>query len=1019
MSKQRQAHRKDETLAVCPPELAGRSLGLRIFGWLCRIAVVACAAMGLSGFVLSALYPELSLSASHLAALVTVVLVTLGSLHWAAAIVSTLAALGGGLVYLLLQGDLVTILHRIAVTGYNAALDRLYDRGYYSMMLYRLPDAGGDAVRSLTEFSVIVSVLLALVFGLCLVKRARVGVVATLSTVLLVPLFTYNVPPANGAITLAMAGFAAAIVLAVFDRTYDRADAAHTDATSVSLYRSDRPEVPADAPANAPAPTEERRTRPDIVTVEDELTDYFRPTKKKKSKPKQTAASESEAQKERRRAIERVKRYDRETLSSRRALGGLSAAMLLALCLILMAIPTATVKGAFSPIPSVDRRVEALREYVTARLRGDDPVLDLYAYLESIEEAEPHTTTATPREYDEIRLLHVASQYGANLYLPTFIGVDYEAGAWQYFDDDAYAAWRDRYGVLDTPSEARYIDLFRLMKPDLVRADVDFVDSFDANRPYGFVTYQVNFTRMSLLDSFVLMPRVYDASYGLVNYRTAERRDDLAFANAFDGIYTGHLFDVSGLQYGALTYAPIQTDPAWIDNVAEMIACYETSRAAIDEYEQMRNKYGYEPDYSLTASDEYTDLFRMYMEKTRASDRREMLRYLEQWDTYADFAYETYLDGTDSEILSNYIARVIEQSGVNAALAAVRDTTDAETYRARHALTMALIDELALNYTYTRQVAAEADATLDGVENFLSVTREGYCVQFASTVALALRELGIPARYMEGYLASDYTYNMSSTGLNRYTSYVRDSDEHAWVEVWYDGVGWIIYETTPAFYTDMYGKTSQTATQLPEIKPDTEPTDPSEPTVEPEPPVTEPDTEPTDPTEPSTSLPTGLIVGVAVTVLVLVAVAVATVWWLRRVRRAEQERQTRAMRMLSKDAEYADENDRAASARAVVRATLTLLSLCGTPPEKGELTPDYARRLATAYADLWGDDEPTAIRARLVRVLEAVQAEEFGYGMTREQMRELADLYLALRKAADRRIPPIKRAYLRYVKRML
>ena len=102
-----------------------------------------------------------------------------------------------------------------------------------------------------------------------------------------------------------------------------------------------------------------------------------------------------------------------------------------------------------------------------------------------------------------------------------------------------------------------------------------------------------------------------------------------------------------------------------------------------------------------------------------------------------------------------------------------------------------------------------------------------------------------------------------------------------------------------------------------------------------------------------------------------------------------------------------------------MRETLTLFTLCGTPPKTGELVPDYARPLATTYADLWGDDEPSAIRARLVRVLTAVQAEEFGYGMTREQMRELADLYLALRKAADRRIPPIKRAYLRYVKRML
>lgn len=1003
-----------EPVIVCPPELAGRSLGIRIFGWICRIAVVACAAMGLSGFLLSAMYPALSLTAAHLATIATVALVAVGSLHWAAALLSGLVSLGGILIYLLSQGDLATVVRRIAVTGYNSALDRLYDRGYYTVMLYRVEDVGGDAVRALMEWSVAIAVLLALVFGLCLVRRARVGAVATVSTVLLVPLFTYNIPPTNGAVTLALAGFASAIVLAVFDRMYDRADAAG----EVQLFISDRPEPPEDE--TVPSEPEPRhKSGADIVTVEDELSDYFRPTKKKKTKPKGQAKPADGEVAKRRSAAEQLRAYDRKARSVRRAMGGMAAAMLLAVCLVIMAIPTGTVEGAFSPIPSIDRRVEALREYVTARLRGDDPVLDLYAYLESIENAEPHTTTATTRNYNEVRLLHVASQYGANLYLPSFIGVDYEGGAWQYFDDDAYAAWRDRYGVLDTPSEARYIDFFRLMMPTLVRADTDFVESFDANRAYGFVTYQVNFTRMSTLDSFVLLPRVYDAGYGLVNYRTAERRDDLAFANAFDGIYTGHLFDVTGLQYGALAYAPIQTDPDWIDNVAEMIACYETSRAAIDEYEQMRNKYGYEPDYSLTASDTYTDLFRSYMEMTRATDRRELRDYLARWDNYADFAYATYLDGADSDIVADFAARAVEESGVDATLAALRSSTDAETYRARHALTMALIDELALNHTYTRTITAEPDASLDGVENFLNVTHEGYCVQFASAVALALRELGIPARYMEGYLANDYTYNMSSTGLNRYTSYVLDSDEHAWVEVWYDGVGWIVYETTPAFYTDMYGNTSSTAGQLPTVKPDTEPTEPTDPPTVPNEPVVEPEPPTTEPTEPSRALPVGLIVGITLGALAVVALAVTVALWVRRVYRAEHERQALAERVRSGQADFADETERARAARGLVRQTLTLLSLCGTPPKTGELTHDYAHRLALTYTDLLGDDSPNAAETRFVRLLEAVQAEEFGYGMTHEQMQALAACYLALRKTATDRIPPVKRAYLRYIKRML
>ena len=33
---------------------------------------------------------------------------------------------------------------------------------------------------------------------------------------------------------------------------------------------------------------------------------------------------------------------------------------------------------------------------------------------------------------------------------------------------------------------------------------------------------------------------------------------------------------------------------------------------------------------------------------------------------------------------------------------------------------------------------------------------------------------------------------------------MRDSSAHAWVEVWYDGIGWVQYEATPTYYSDMY-----------------------------------------------------------------------------------------------------------------------------------------------------------------------------------------------------------------------
>ena len=92
-----------------------------------------------------------------------------------------------------------------------------------------------------------------------------------------------------------------------------------------------------------------------------------------------------------------------------------------------------------------------------------------------------------------------------------------------------------------------------------------------------------------------------------------------------------------------------------------------------------------------------------------------------------------------------------------------------------------------------------------GTENFLVVTKEGYCVRYAPALTLLLREAG-PARYVEGYVASDFRRNYAEDMVGRYIANVRDYNAHAWVEVWYDGIGWVQYEATPVYYNDMYVK---------------------------------------------------------------------------------------------------------------------------------------------------------------------------------------------------------------------
>jgi transglutaminase-like putative cysteine protease len=97
-------------------------------------------------------------------------------------------------------------------------------------------------------------------------------------------------------------------------------------------------------------------------------------------------------------------------------------------------------------------------------------------------------------------------------------------------------------------------------------------------------------------------------------------------------------------------------------------------------------------------------------------------------------------------------------------------------------------------FTYSEKAPGNArtDSGQDAVAAFLQA-RTGYCVQFASAMAVMARSLGIPARVAVGFLPG------STTDGRTYTITLRDA--HAWPELYFEGVGWIRFEPTPATRT--------------------------------------------------------------------------------------------------------------------------------------------------------------------------------------------------------------------------
>ena len=78
----------------------------------------------------------------------------------------------------------------------------------------------------------------------------------------------------------------------------------------------------------------------------------------------------------------------------------------------------------------------------------------------------------------------------------------------------------------------------------------------------------------------------------------------------------------------------------------------------------------------------------------------------------------------------------------------------------------------------------------DGVDHFLFEQQRGYSEYFASSMAVMLRSLGVPARVAVGY-----TTGQALEEPNIYA--VTDSNSHAWVEVFFPGHAWIPFEPTP------------------------------------------------------------------------------------------------------------------------------------------------------------------------------------------------------------------------------
>lgn len=703
------------------------------------------------------------------------------------------------------------------------------------------------------------------------------------------------------------------------------------------------------------------------------------------------------------RAEKRQKRRE-ETKKRRRVsfAGGYGAAGV-ALCVFFaVVIPMAAVSEPFKTIDPINNKIQIARAYFTAYLKGNDVDLnDLSAY--GYGELTPRELSFAPLEYEDIEMFRVETEGSANIYLRSWVGTNFdrEAGKWLGADHDEVLAYRSHFGLDFTPDEistAFYKSVFP--------STASFTETNDYKNfsKYGFNMQQVNVWRNRGNGLLLFVPAHMDSDLGLLKYGYLED-NEYKYSNYFDGIYSSRFYRY-GRGYSTVSFVSNYSREGVGDSIENGIEYWQRCKDFILANYNYTN-YNIDKalsDFFLSLQNDRVDyvgtnLCYRFFNTMTAEERDKVIEMYKLEEKYAEYARETYTKTFESDAVKKVADEIFAQ---------LPGDTIYDTVRA-------VADYFNENYTYSMEPDSSMyDGQKPVLDAFLTDVKEGYCTHFATAACAILREFGIPTRYCEGYVASDFEEATGGKSASMRT-YVKDSDAHAWIEVYINGMGWVQFEVTPGDYYDgMYNSSS--ATIDPVVQPDDNNKTPT-PLPVPVTPPGEVDIEMPDPVDDET-VDKGDIMWFMKRIAAAAAVAavIMIIYFIVKHIRKKAERAVaerfRVIDIARSEERYNDERvDNRSVARKIDDMLLSVFTVMGAPPEKGELSEEYAVRMQENYGRLSLIDVGEVIRI--------MQKEEFGNGLSFEEMYMCAEYLSDITSAVYNELSIWQKIKLRYIQRKI